>query len=135
MESIQKFLGITPFLNYTRTLRWESMTQGRMTLGEMGKQVDPVCLEETWIYLVLQGETCPCGLGEAVYIYGAWFSFLLPTGFFLLSRFDEDKGFWCQGLEGGKTRCLGKSKGRRYPDMDTEVSKARGRVSLSTFKI
>nr|XP_048282435.1 bifunctional heparan sulfate N-deacetylase/N-sulfotransferase 2 isoform X4 [Myodes glareolus] len=55
METIQKFLGITPFLNYTRTL-----------------------------------------------------------------RFDEDKGFWCQGLEGGKTRCLGKSKGRRYPDMDTE---------------
>ncbi|XP_015447718.1 bifunctional heparan sulfate N-deacetylase/N-sulfotransferase 2 isoform X2 [Pteropus alecto] len=55
MESIQKFLGITPFLNYTRTL-----------------------------------------------------------------RFDEDKGFWCQGLESGKTRCLGKSKGRRYPDMDTE---------------
>lgn len=58
MESIQKFLGITPFLNYTRTLRWESMTQGRMTLGEMGKQVDRVCLEETWIYPVLQGETC-----------------------------------------------------------------------------
>uniref|UniRef100_A0A2K6R400 [heparan sulfate]-glucosamine N-sulfotransferase n=1 Tax=Rhinopithecus roxellana TaxID=61622 RepID=A0A2K6R400_RHIRO len=56
MESIQKFLGITPFLNYTRTL-----------------------------------------------------------------RFDDDKGFWCQGLEGGKTRCLGRSKGRRYPDMDTEV--------------
>ncbi|XP_027386810.1 bifunctional heparan sulfate N-deacetylase/N-sulfotransferase 2 isoform X2 [Bos indicus x Bos taurus] len=55
MESIQKFLGITPFLNYTRTL-----------------------------------------------------------------RFDEDKGFWCQGLEGGKTRCLGKSKGRKYPDMDAE---------------
>lgn len=42
MESIQKFLGITPFLNYTRTLRWESMAQGRMTLGEMGKQVDRV---------------------------------------------------------------------------------------------
>ncbi|XP_077933689.1 bifunctional heparan sulfate N-deacetylase/N-sulfotransferase 2 isoform X3 [Halichoerus grypus] len=62
MESIQKFLGITPFLNYTRTL----------------------------------------------------------SGLFLLSRFDEEKGFWCQGLEGGKTRCLGKSKGRRYPDMDTE---------------
>lgn len=46
MESIQKFLGITPFLNYTRTLRWESMTQGRMTLGEMGTQIDHVCLEE-----------------------------------------------------------------------------------------
>lgn len=42
MESIQKFLGITPFLNYTRTLRWESMTQGRRNLGEMGKQVDHV---------------------------------------------------------------------------------------------
>ncbi|XP_027716837.1 bifunctional heparan sulfate N-deacetylase/N-sulfotransferase 2 isoform X2 [Vombatus ursinus] len=55
MESIQKFLGVTPVLNYTRTL-----------------------------------------------------------------RFDEGKGFWCQGLEGGKTRCLGKSKGRRYPDMEPE---------------
>ncbi|KAM9068791.1 bifunctional heparan sulfate N-deacetylase/N-sulfotransferase 2 isoform X3 [Sarcophilus harrisii] len=55
MENIQKFLGVTPVLNYTRTL-----------------------------------------------------------------RFDEGKGFWCQGLEGGKTRCLGKSKGRRYPDMDPE---------------
>lgn len=51
---------------------------------------------------------------------------LPPDGLFLLSRFDDDKGFWCQGLEGGKTRCLGRSKGRRYPDMDTEVSKARG---------
>lgn len=55
MENIQKFLGVTPVLNYTRTL-----------------------------------------------------------------RFDEEKGFWCQGLEGGKTRCLGRSKGRRYPDMDAE---------------
>ncbi|XP_074088960.1 bifunctional heparan sulfate N-deacetylase/N-sulfotransferase 2 [Macrotis lagotis] len=56
MDSIQKFLGVTPVLNYTRTL-----------------------------------------------------------------RFDEGKGFWCQGLEGGKTRCLGKSKGRRYPDMAPEA--------------
>lgn len=36
-------------------------------------------------------------------------------------RFDPKKGFWCQLLEGGKTKCLGKSKGRRYPDMDPEV--------------
>uniref|UniRef100_A0A8C7VU45 Bifunctional heparan sulfate N-deacetylase/N-sulfotransferase 1 n=1 Tax=Oncorhynchus mykiss TaxID=8022 RepID=A0A8C7VU45_ONCMY len=35
--------------------------------------------------------------------------------------FDPNKGFWCQLLEGGKTKCLGKSKGRRYPDMDPEV--------------
>ncbi|XP_021416576.2 bifunctional heparan sulfate N-deacetylase/N-sulfotransferase 1 isoform X2 [Oncorhynchus mykiss] len=34
--------------------------------------------------------------------------------------FDPKKGFWCQLLEGGKTKCLGKSKGRRYPDMDPE---------------
>ncbi|XP_030650329.1 bifunctional heparan sulfate N-deacetylase/N-sulfotransferase 1 isoform X2 [Chanos chanos] len=34
--------------------------------------------------------------------------------------FDPKKGFWCQLLEGGKTKCLGKSKGRRYPDMDHE---------------
>lgn len=36
-------------------------------------------------------------------------------------RFDPKKGFWCQLLEGGKTKCLGKSKGRRYPEMDPEV--------------
>ncbi|KPP76730.1 hypothetical protein Z043_103903 [Scleropages formosus] len=35
--------------------------------------------------------------------------------------FDPQKGFWCQLLEGGKTKCLGKSKGRKYPSMDTEA--------------
>ncbi|XP_007889697.1 bifunctional heparan sulfate N-deacetylase/N-sulfotransferase 4 [Callorhinchus milii] len=34
--------------------------------------------------------------------------------------FDPQKGFWCQLLEGGKTKCLGKSKGRKYPAMDME---------------
>ncbi|KAL4631345.1 bifunctional heparan sulfate N-deacetylase/N-sulfotransferase 1 [Arapaima gigas] len=34
--------------------------------------------------------------------------------------FDPKKGFWCQLLEGGKTKCLGKSKGRRYPEMDMD---------------
>ncbi|XP_067847027.1 bifunctional heparan sulfate N-deacetylase/N-sulfotransferase 4-like [Heptranchias perlo] len=34
--------------------------------------------------------------------------------------FDPQKGFWCQLLEGGKTKCLGKSKGRKYPAMDLE---------------
>ncbi|MBN3317754.1 NDST4 sulfotransferase, partial [Atractosteus spatula] len=34
--------------------------------------------------------------------------------------FDPQKGFWCQLLEGGKTKCLGKSKGRKYPSMDSE---------------
>ncbi|KAG8454040.1 hypothetical protein GDO86_000611 [Hymenochirus boettgeri] len=34
--------------------------------------------------------------------------------------FDSHKGFWCQLLEEGKTKCLGKSKGRKYPPMDTE---------------
>ncbi|XP_060946926.1 bifunctional heparan sulfate N-deacetylase/N-sulfotransferase 4 isoform X1 [Limanda limanda] len=35
--------------------------------------------------------------------------------------FDPQKGFWCQLLEGGKTKCLGKSKGRKYPLMDPEA--------------
>ncbi|XP_036372668.1 bifunctional heparan sulfate N-deacetylase/N-sulfotransferase 4 [Megalops cyprinoides] len=34
--------------------------------------------------------------------------------------FDPQKGFWCQLLEGGRTKCLGKSKGRKYPSMDAE---------------
>lgn len=46
MENIQKFLGITPFQNYTQTLRWETMIRERI-VEEMGKQVGHVCLEET----------------------------------------------------------------------------------------
>lgn len=42
METIQKFLGITPFLNYTRTLRWEFVARARgfVVKGE------GACLEE-----------------------------------------------------------------------------------------
>lgn len=47
---------------------------------------------------------------------------LPSTGFPHLHRFDPKKGFWCQLLEGGKTKCLGKSKGRKYPEMDLDVS-------------
>ncbi|KAG9259819.1 bifunctional heparan sulfate N-deacetylase/N-sulfotransferase 4-like [Astyanax mexicanus] len=34
--------------------------------------------------------------------------------------FDPQKGFWCQLLDGGRTKCLGKSKGRKYHPMDAE---------------
>lgn len=39
MEIIQKFLGITPFLNYTRTLRWESISQEKEGFMGKGKEV------------------------------------------------------------------------------------------------
>uniref|UniRef100_A0A6Q2YV18 [heparan sulfate]-glucosamine N-sulfotransferase n=1 Tax=Esox lucius TaxID=8010 RepID=A0A6Q2YV18_ESOLU len=35
--------------------------------------------------------------------------------------YDESKGFWCQRVEGGRPKCLGKSKGRKYPDMMPET--------------
>ncbi|XP_018580567.2 bifunctional heparan sulfate N-deacetylase/N-sulfotransferase 2 [Scleropages formosus] len=35
--------------------------------------------------------------------------------------FDESKGFWCQKTEGSRPKCLGKSKGRKYPEMGTET--------------
>ncbi|MFT7805961.1 bifunctional heparan sulfate N-deacetylase/N-sulfotransferase 2 [Arapaima gigas] len=35
--------------------------------------------------------------------------------------FDESKGFWCQRTEGGRPKCLGKSKGRKYPEMAPET--------------
>lgn len=47
----------------------------------------------------------------------------------VIFRFDEAKGFWCQLLDGGKTKCLGKSKGRKYPDMDSSVSNCLKSVS------
>lgn len=38
-----------------------------------------------------------------------------------LNRFDPKKGFFCQLLDNKRLKCLGKSKGRSYPDMDYEV--------------
>ncbi|XP_023686036.1 bifunctional heparan sulfate N-deacetylase/N-sulfotransferase 2-like [Paramormyrops kingsleyae] len=35
--------------------------------------------------------------------------------------FDENKGFWCHRVEGGRPKCLGKSKGRKYPEMAVET--------------
>lgn len=136
MENIQKFLGITPFRNYTQTLRWETMIRER-TMEEMGKQVGHVCWKRHEFTLSLKERHVSLWAGRgSLNLWGLDFFFLLPTnGLFLLSRFDEGKGFWCQGLEGGKTRCLGKSKGRRYPDMDNEVSKFWDRFSLYTTKI
>ncbi|XP_051869760.1 bifunctional heparan sulfate N-deacetylase/N-sulfotransferase 1b isoform X2 [Pristis pectinata] len=34
--------------------------------------------------------------------------------------FDPKKGFWCQLLDSNKSKCLGKSKGRKYPEMDPD---------------
>ena len=31
--------------------------------------------------------------------------------------YDKDKGFYCQ-IVGGRTKCLGKEKGRKYEEMD-----------------
>ncbi|XP_008590405.1 PREDICTED: bifunctional heparan sulfate N-deacetylase/N-sulfotransferase 3 [Galeopterus variegatus] len=42
--------------------------------------------------------------------------------------FDSHKGFWCQLLEEGKTKCLGRSKGRKYPPMDSD-----SRAFLSSY--
>ena len=33
-------------------------------------------------------------------------------------RFDAKKGFFCQITQNNSTKCLGKSKGRVYPEMD-----------------
>ena len=39
------------------------------------------------------------------------------------SRYDDKKGFYCPLHRKGRTRCLGKGKGRHYPPMD-EASRA-----------
>ncbi|KAI5168162.1 Bifunctional Heparan Sulfate N-Deacetylase/N-Sulfotransferase 3 [Manis pentadactyla] len=42
--------------------------------------------------------------------------------------FDSRKGFWCQLLEESKTKCLGRSKGRKYSPMDPD-----SRAFLSSY--
>ena len=36
----------------------------------------------------------------------------------ILHRYDDTKKFYCPVSSSGKTDCLGKRKGRRYPQMD-----------------
>lgn len=55
-------------------------------------------------------------------VWTYFIEFLLWTRLNVCFRFDSHKGFWCQLLEEGKTKCLGKSKGRKYPPMDLEVN-------------
>ena len=38
-------------------------------------------------------------------------------------RYDPKKGFFCQVINGDHTKCLGRSKGRHYPPMDTQSAK------------
>lgn len=36
-------------------------------------------------------------------------------------RFDKKKGFFCRVVAGGMTKCLGRGKGRDYPEMEKEA--------------
>ena len=38
-------------------------------------------------------------------------------------RYDPKKGFYCQVLNESRNKCLGKSKGRIYPEMDEKSTK------------
>jgi len=73
----------------------------------------PRVMHSRALLLVRAGAGCPGKQGEAE---------------LSLYRFDPKKGFWCQLLEGGKTKCLGKSKGRKYPEMDSDVSMQKASV-------
>ncbi|XP_022908158.1 bifunctional heparan sulfate N-deacetylase/N-sulfotransferase [Onthophagus taurus] len=46
-------------------------------------------------------------------------------------RFDSTKGFFCQIVNGDKTKCLGKNKGRQYPLMEERSAKFLQRFYLS----
>lgn len=50
---------------------------------------------------------------------------------FCLNRFDPNKGFFCQIINGDKTKCLGKNKGRQYPPMEERSLKLLQRYYLS----
>lgn len=52
-------------------------------------------------------------LKDSYYLY-----FLVIFLLFLCFRFDPKKGFYCQTMSNNKSKCLGRSKGRKYPPMD-----------------
>lgn len=96
--------------------------------GQQQQTPAPIHLSICGFQSVLRGVGCGpgsatprvCELGLKVGRGGL--GWLPSIGFPHLRRFDPKKGFWCQLLEGGKTKCLGKSKGRKYPEMDLDVS-------------
>uniref|UniRef100_A0A8D3DDM1 [heparan sulfate]-glucosamine N-sulfotransferase n=1 Tax=Scophthalmus maximus TaxID=52904 RepID=A0A8D3DDM1_SCOMX len=63
--------------------------------------------------MLCQDLVCTCGIQR----------FLGVTPIFNYTQalmYDDSKGFWCQRVEGGRAKCLGKSKGRKYPEMSPE---------------
>uniref|UniRef100_H2YCA4 [heparan sulfate]-glucosamine N-sulfotransferase n=1 Tax=Ciona savignyi TaxID=51511 RepID=H2YCA4_CIOSA len=54
-------------------------------------------------------------------------------------KFDERKGFFCQVQPKGKSKCLGQSKGRKYPEMEDEswkyLTKYYEEANLKLFKL
>lgn len=46
-------------------------------------------------------------------------------------RYDSKKGFYCQVIHGDHTKCLGRSKGRHYPQMEERSLKFLQRYYLS----
>ncbi|XP_026959394.1 bifunctional heparan sulfate N-deacetylase/N-sulfotransferase 4 isoform X2 [Sagmatias obliquidens] len=83
--------------------------------------IDPSDRAYSWYQLlIIDGQQLR---SDPVTVMGEVQKFLGVTPHYNYSEaltFDPQKGFWCQLLEGGKTKCLGKSKGRKYPPMDPE---------------
>lgn len=81
-----------------------------------------VCFcKQTWLYTICVPYSTSLRLmWKLLHRIPTDLHFVSPSSFYC--RFDPKKGFWCQLLDGGKTKCLGKSKGRKYPDMDVDVS-------------
>lgn len=74
------------------------------------------------VSLVIYWGHIPCQIWKKMIKVIISYKLLENTFYLHLFRFDSHKGFWCQLLEEGKTKCLGKSKGRKYPPMDSDVS-------------
>ncbi|XP_033123011.1 bifunctional heparan sulfate N-deacetylase/N-sulfotransferase 4-like [Anneissia japonica] len=54
--------------------------------------------------------------------------------YFTHLKYDNKKGFYCQLLNSGRTKCLGNSKGRVYPQMDRESQSYLSQYYLSHNK-
>lgn len=106
MEGIQKFLGVTPTFNYTQALM--SVTHTHTHFALTGAALG-------------QPEADGSAVDGVLWLNCARFSPGLSAAVLPLHRYDESKGFYCQRLEGGRAKCLGKSKGRKYPEMVSEV--------------
>lgn len=71
--------------------------------------------------IIVDGEKLKDNPAEVMYWMQRWLGIKQVKDYKKMLKFDKKKGFFCQVQENGRNKCLGKSKGRKYPEMEQKT--------------